>query len=100
MVHPGVEIEIVRTLTELARAGKLISSAEVIGSHQTANSTLNTDVPDKVVHVGHSYGSFMTSGLLARYANMSDGAILSQYPIFPGEHLSLLSTLAGAVEWI
>lgn len=87
MVQASAEIEIVRTLTELVRAGKLVSSAKVIGSHSNDTSILNSYVPDKVVHVGHSYGSFMTSGLLARYGNMSDGAILSQYPIFPREHL-------------
>lgn len=85
MVQAGVEIEIVRILTELARAGKLISCAKVVGSDANGTDAMDTYVPDKVVHVGHSYGSFMTSGLLARYGNMSDGAILSQYYIFAGD---------------
>lgn len=89
MVQAGVEIEIVRTLTELARAGKLMSCAKVIGSRATNNtSAMNDYVPDKVVHVGHSYGSFMTSGLLARYGNMSDGAILSQYYNFTDDYFA------------
>lgn len=79
VVQAGVEIEIVRGLTELARAGKLVSSSKVVQSTCNETGALLGYVPSKVVHVGHSYGSFMTSGLLARYGNLSDGAILSEY---------------------
>lgn len=79
IVQAGVEIEIVRGVTELARAGKLVSSSNVVQSTCNDTGALVNYVPSKVVHIGHSYGSFMTSGLLARYGNLSDGAILSEY---------------------
>lgn len=83
MVQAGVEIEIIRTLTELARDSRLVSSAKVIESNSKDISILGNYVPDKVVHVGHSYGSFMTSGLLARYGNMGVGAIHQSVSPFP-----------------
>lgn len=39
--------------------------------------------PNKIVHIGHSYGSFMTSGLLSRYGNLSNGAVLTGFLINP-----------------
>lgn len=79
IVQAGAEIEIVRGLTELARAGNLMPSAKVVGPFHNDTNILQGYTPSKVVHVGHSYGSFMTSGLLARYGNMSDGAVLSKF---------------------
>ncbi|KAF4497072.1 alpha beta-Hydrolase [Fusarium agapanthi] len=35
--------------------------------------------PEKVVHIGHSFGSATTSGLLSLHGNLSDGAILTGF---------------------
>lgn len=83
MVQAGVEIEIVRGLTELARAGKLVSTSRIVDTSSNNTDALFGYTPNKVVHVGHSYGSFMTSGLLSRYGNLSDGAILTGFLINP-----------------
>ena len=37
------------------------------------------ETPDKIVHVGHSFGSFMTSAFIATYPLLSDGAIITGY---------------------
>lgn len=84
MVQAGVEIEIIRGLTELARAGTLVSSSRMLNaSGNNASNALHSYKPNKVVHVGHSFGSFMTTGLLSRYGNLSDGAILTGFLINP-----------------
>lgn len=92
MLQTGVEIEVVRGLTELARAGELLSASRVTGSTSSSSSSSPNATrdaaaytPRKVVHVGHSYGSFMTSGLLARHGGLSDGAILTG--LLSNEHL-------------
>lgn len=83
MVQAGVEVEVLRRLTELARAGTFVSSSRVVGTTAGRNDTLQNYAPGRIVHVGHSYGSFMTSGLLSRYGNLSDGAILTGFLINP-----------------
>ncbi|KKY37617.1 hypothetical protein UCDDA912_g02372 [Diaporthe ampelina] len=50
---------------------------EVAGALCDDTSALESYTPRKIIHVGHSYGSFMTSGLLSRHGNLSDGAILT-----------------------
>jgi pimeloyl-ACP methyl ester carboxylesterase len=52
----------------LQQITKLLQSGEYTG---------NLGVPSKVVHVGHSYGSFLINALLAAAPNLSDGAILT-----------------------
>lgn len=85
VVQAGVEIEIVRGLTELARNGDLVQSSKVIDASCDDVSAFEAYKPSKIAHIGHSYGSFMTSGLLSRYGNLSDGAILTGFLI--NEHL-------------
>lgn len=98
VVQSGVEIEIVRALTELARAGELLSSSsEASGA---SNTTLFRGYkPSKVVHVGHSYGSFMTGGLLSRYGHLSDGAILTGLLINPHLLAGVASVASFGLEF-
>ncbi|KXX73987.1 hypothetical protein MMYC01_209023 [Madurella mycetomatis] len=72
------EVEVLAGLTQLARNGKLITSSRVL-SATTNKTTIRDFQPSKVVHVGHSYGSFVTSGMLAQYGNLSDGALLTGF---------------------
>ena len=63
-VQSLVELSILAQLTQLAREGKLFD-------HQPK--------PSKIVHVGHSYGSFLTNALVAKEPSLSDGVILTGY---------------------
>lgn len=85
VLQASVEIEVLRGLTELSRTGDLVQSSKVVGASCDDTSTLENYTPSKIAHIGHSYGSFMTSGLLSRYGNLSDGAILTGFLI--NEHL-------------
>lgn len=62
------QIEILNQLIVLGRAGKL-------GEHQR----LALPRFEKVVVVGHSIGSILTSGLFTRYPDAVDGAVLTGY---------------------
>jgi pimeloyl-ACP methyl ester carboxylesterase len=69
IVQGPPQIEILNQLIVLARAGKL------------GLSELQLTVPkfNKVVVVGHSIGSIVTSGLLSRHPSAADGAVLTGF---------------------
>ncbi|EHK49886.1 uncharacterized protein TrAtP1_007736 [Trichoderma atroviride] len=70
-VQIPVEIEILAGLTKIARGGKLISSSK-------SNASAAFDfTPTKIVHVGHSYGSYVNSLMLINYPDIIDGAIFT-----------------------
>lgn len=79
VVQLTIQIEILKALTDLARAGTLISSSTIVGGG--AGSVSSSYKPDKVVHVGHSYGSFLSLALVAKYptAATSDGVVLTGF---------------------
>ena len=54
----------------MARNGSLSAAAGQSEGH---------GVPDKIVHVVHSFGSFLTSALISTYPTLSDGAIITGY---------------------
>jgi pimeloyl-ACP methyl ester carboxylesterase len=65
------EVETLRVLTEMARNG-------TFGQHIRAGSSLpQIEAFEKVVHVGHSFGSAITAALLSRYGQLLSGAILT-----------------------
>ncbi|KAL2193162.1 hypothetical protein P885DRAFT_45836 [Corynascus similis CBS 632.67] len=74
VVQIPTEVEILASLTKLARSGKLISSSKVSGS---SSRTISDFRPSKVVQVGHSFGSYLITLLLSRHVEISDGAILT-----------------------
>ncbi|KAK5065410.1 hypothetical protein LTR84_001248 [Exophiala bonariae] len=76
IVQAPVELEILRGVTEMARSGDI---------SRLAARQIDTVLPDftKFVHVGHSYGSILTSGLLAKYPDLTDGSILTGFIINP-----------------
>ncbi|KAL6862088.1 alpha/beta-hydrolase [Trichoderma novae-zelandiae] len=69
--------EVLRALTELALDGIIITASEKTGG----SSSITEYAADKVVHVGHSYGSIITNWFLARYGSLSAGAILTGFLI-------------------
>jgi hypothetical protein len=78
VVQIPVEVEILAGLTQLARNGKLISLSKVL-SATSNNATISDFKPFKVVHIGHSFGSLVTSNMIEQYGNLSDGAILTGF---------------------
>jgi pimeloyl-ACP methyl ester carboxylesterase len=80
MVQVPTEVEILASLTKLARSGKLIRSSKVL-SATTGKATVPDFQPSKVVQVGHAFGSYLIAGMLARYGNLADGAILTSFLI-------------------
>ena len=73
-VQAPAELEILRVISEMARSGKISSYASNSSSYH------NTSVAfDKIIHVGHSYGSVMTYALIAIYPNVSDAAVLTGF---------------------
>jgi pimeloyl-ACP methyl ester carboxylesterase len=72
-----LELEILHQLTLMARNGTLYSLAKQATPVVTVFDALKT--PNKVVHVGHSFGSFLTSAFIALYSNLTDGAIITGF---------------------
>lgn len=62
-IQSFVEVAVLAGLTTLARAGNLT----------------NVPVPEKVIHVGHSFGSEITLALAAAAPELSDGVVLTGY---------------------
>lgn len=71
-----LQVEVLRGLTLMARAGTLISGA--LGK-PACGPALAGYRAARVVHVGHSYGSIVSSGLLSAYGNLSDGALITGF---------------------
>jgi len=87
VVQIPVEVEVLAGLTGIVRRGELISGSQVLSSFpQTTTTTIpasSFQPPAKVVHVAHSYGSFLTAGMLSRYGNLSDAALLTGFLLNP-----------------
>jgi len=75
IVQAPLELQILRQLTLMARSGSLYEFAQKQKGCPLALKKLTK--PQKIVHVGHSFGSFLSSALIASYGNLSDGAIIT-----------------------
>lgn len=93
IVQIHTEVEILAGLTQLARSGQLLSSSTIVATNASTNTTASTftaaDPPSKIIHIGHSLGSYITSGLLARHGDLSDGSVLTGY--YLNSHLGLVN---------
>jgi pimeloyl-ACP methyl ester carboxylesterase len=76
IVQVATEVEILAQLTAMVRNGTLLSSAKIDSS---SNTTISEPSPKTIVHVGHSYGSLLIYGLLFKYSDMSDAALLTGF---------------------
>ncbi|KPI38610.1 uncharacterized protein AB675_4217 [Cyphellophora attinorum] len=74
-VQTGIELDILRQLTKHAREGTLLSPKDW---HMAPSSP-----PAKIVHLGHSFGSVMTTAFLTNYPNETDGGIITGFAINP-----------------
>ncbi len=86
IVQIPTEVEILAGLTKLARNGKLISSSKVLSTTSSSKAATSHFLfqPSRVVQVGHSFGSFLIAAMLARYGNLTDGAILTGFLLTKG----------------
>ncbi|KAI0120851.1 hypothetical protein F4776DRAFT_665477 [Hypoxylon sp. NC0597] len=82
-VQVAAEVEILAQLTSMVRNGTLLSSAKVVST--TDNATIPELNPEHIVHVGHSFGSVLITGLLIQHGDMSDAALLTGF--LPNTHL-------------
>ena len=73
-VQLPAEVEVLRVLSEMVRNGTMLSLASGSGGLQLSSVTF-----DKIIHVGHSFGSITTYGLIALYPNVSDAAMLTGF---------------------
>ncbi|KAL6875982.1 alpha/beta-hydrolase [Trichoderma longibrachiatum] len=69
--------EVLRALKIFSLDGNIVQAAERLGG----SSSIKEYTADKVVHVGHSYGSIITNWFLARYGSLSAGAVLTGFLI-------------------
>ena len=69
-VQTAIESDILPQLTKKAREGNLIPADK--------HAPLSTQ-PDKIVHVGHSFGSVVSTAFLATYPNETDGGIITGF---------------------
>lgn len=63
MPQSFTQLAILQQLTTFLRSGKYIGDIN--------------DTPSKIIHVGHSFGSFLSNALIATTLHLSDGAILT-----------------------
>jgi pimeloyl-ACP methyl ester carboxylesterase len=77
IVQIPTDIEVLAGLTKMARSGDLISSSQVLATTTDGGPAIQDYQPTKVVHVGHAYGSYIMSIMFEKYANLSDGAIMT-----------------------
>ena len=68
VVQAGLELELLRQLTMMTHNGSL---------HSAMGQSL--DHPLRIAHVGHSFGSFLTSAFIATYPELSDAAIITGF---------------------
>ena len=95
VVQAPLEQEILRQLTLMARNGTLYNFAGKAEGSDSAFKTLGK--PKKVVHLGHSFGSFLTSAFIANYGTLSDGAIITGYLLT--ENLASAGSTSFSVEY-
>lgn len=81
VVQAPLELEILRQLTLLARNGTMHTLAAKAGG---SASPFHIPVqPFKVIHIGHSFGSVLTSAFITNYGNLTDGVIITGYYLGP-----------------
>ena len=81
VVQASLQLEILRGISVAARDGSLLKH-----NNDSTNSNLEGANFRKLIHVGHSFGSILTTGLLTTYGSLSDAAVITGYipnPHFP-----------------
>ncbi|CAK7216736.1 hypothetical protein SCUCBS95973_002907 [Sporothrix curviconia] len=98
VVQANLELEILRQLTLMARNGSLYKfAAKAAPTSVAAFQKHGSSTPDKVVHIGHSFGSVLTSAFIATYGDLTDGAIITGYVY--GQYLGSAGSVSFALEY-
>ncbi|KAG7002240.1 multidrug resistance protein fer6 [Physcia stellaris] len=79
VVQTPIQLDILRSITEIARNGSLLQHVPKAEPKAGNSSTSHVVSFDKIIHVGHSFGSMLTSALLTTYPQLSDGAIITGF---------------------
>jgi pimeloyl-ACP methyl ester carboxylesterase len=77
VVQAPTEVEIIKQLTVMARDGSLYQLAAKAAPPNAAFKDLAA--PEKVLHFGHSFGSVLTSAFIAKYGELTDGAVITGF---------------------
>ena len=77
VVQAPAELEVLRQISLMARSGQITQLAQT----QATGVTFPTFT--KFVHIGHSFGSIVSSGIAAKYPELTDGVILTGFAISP-----------------
>ncbi|ETN36815.1 uncharacterized protein HMPREF1541_07802 [Cyphellophora europaea CBS 101466] len=73
-VQFGIELDILRQITQKARDGTLAPEAKDADAQMFGK-------PGKIVHIGHSLGSVLTTAFLATYPEETDGGIITGFAL-------------------
>ncbi|KAI1763624.1 Alpha/beta hydrolase family-domain-containing protein [Hypoxylon sp. FL1150] len=88
-IQAAAEIQALRALTTMLRSGGGTASGSVPGIEDTY---------EKVVHVGHSFGSIQSYALTAAYPELSDGVALTGFSLALGDYVPDFLLGANFVE--
>lgn len=100
VVQAPLQLEILRGITQMARSGELLNRTTTkTMKPRTSTATFSGfDASfDKIIHVGHSYGSILTGALLTTYGALSDAAVLTGY--IQNSHFSEMRKTAFGLEY-
>ncbi|KAL9039103.1 MAG: hypothetical protein Q9214_005013 [Letrouitia sp. 1 TL-2023] len=94
IVQAPLQLEILRSITNMARSGELLKHA----AGNAGSAFKGSDVSlDKIIHVGHSFGSVLTTAFLATYGNLSDAAVVTGYIL--NEHFAEMRKATFGLEY-
>lgn len=79
VLQAPVELEVLRGITQMARSGDLLKHVGKTPNSMTPEDDKLAVSFNKVIHIGHSYGSFLTEALTQKYSNLSDAAVMTGY---------------------
>ena len=107
IVQAPLQLEILRGITNMARSGEVFqhtarnasSAGMIVSAATSANASINGSATsfDKIIHVGHSFGSVLTTALLATYGNLSDAAVMTGYIL--NDHFAEMRKATFALEY-
>ncbi|KAI6835734.1 hypothetical protein KC340_g5044 [Hortaea werneckii] len=87
VVQAELELDILRSLTQMTRNRTF---------HRAMGA--KTDAPLRTIHVGHSFGSLLTSAFIARFPELSDAAVINGY--VATEFLGSVGTASWSAQYV
>ena len=97
IVQAPLQLEILRSITNLARSGDLLKTASAKTPRPGRTPAADTTTFDKIIHIGHSFGSVLTSAFLNTYGSESDAAVLTGF--IPNPHFAEMQKSAFGLAY-